>query len=94
MIERPEGTEPPCDICPKQGPEFEHLYKLSRENLHMIRLYHLLQSPGFGVPEHLIGCTLFAENYGTVDDIVKSSKARVEREQLAEEIALLILRSR
>jgi hypothetical protein len=93
-IQRPEGSETPCDICPKGGPENEAELMLSADNGKTVAMYQRLQAPGQTVPKHLHDCELFAENYSVVRTILAEADRKEANESLAYEVAALLIRTR
>lgn len=87
MKKMKRNEPPPCQSCPKGGPENDQLCRVNWTNTKLINLYHRLQAPGYDVPQHLRGDKLFADNYSRVQDIV----AETEREQLADRVSHSIL---
>jgi hypothetical protein len=99
LMKRPEGSPPPCDICPKgirvgeeHVPDWEGRYTLRWENVQIVELWNRLKAPGYPVPEHLLGDGLFADRYATVDGIFNEVQRERENEMLSYELAKLIIR--
>ena len=70
------GVPPPCEQCPKGGPQNERKFILGPRNLRALELYERLES-SFGqyhVPEYLKRCIVFAETMR----IIKSAKLEGE----------------
>ena len=45
-LKRPPGSKTPCDDCPKESPEKEHLHILNRRSLKAVEIYWMVQSTG------------------------------------------------
>lgn len=66
---------PPCGDCPKQSPQDEHRFILSRRNQKLWDLYRRAKSmPGFRFPKHLDGCQLLQESFAIIDEVEREAK--------------------
>lgn len=96
MQERPEGSPPPCESCPKNvqgGPDHDGLYLLSDENAQLLELCQRVSVPGYKLPGHLDQDPLFAERYAVVREIRRECEAIQNSERLQNGLARIILRS-
>lgn len=74
-IPRPPQSPPPCDRCPKGGPENEHLYKLTNRNLAAYDLYNRSQDKYFEMPEHLRNCKFRQSMFAAIEKIEKEKQS-------------------
>lgn len=94
LQERPPGTAP-CDKCPKSingGPDINGVYKLSNENEQLLSLYWRSKSPGFRLPDHLVGDPAFAELFGAMEQIIHDTERQMDREHTGNIIASMLRR--
>lgn len=94
LIERPVGAEPPCHECPKSvkgGPDYDGLYSISNENAMLLEICKRADSPGYVLPDHLQNDPLFAERYAIVMKIIHDGERAIDNDNLASELARLIM---
>lgn len=90
LHERPEGNKPPCNICPKRGPEHEREFILSRKNLRTLKLWQETRSTyGRGLSEREAADAMLRKNFATLDRLWKE----LEREQQGEVLATAVYRA-
>ena len=78
---RERDVGPPCDSCPRGGPENEKRYRLTRRNQAAFDLYLRLDATHgqYLVPGYMRECVVFADNMRTVKDALEEAKALVQK---------------
>ena len=92
MTKRLEGEVPPCNQCPRGGPENEARTRLNSENEKALLMYYRSTAPGFVLPPSLVGCTLWSDVYHTIDGILNDDMRRVDSDRIADSVARQIAR--
>lgn len=77
---RDPGELPPCENCPKEGPQNDTLYQLSGRNWEAQSLYERLEATHgqYQLPRHLATCEVFAENMRLVKIAIDNGIARAK----------------
>ena len=69
---RPSQIKPPCDKCPKRGPEHEQEHTLTDQNLLTYMLYNQVRATsGMCLTEHEREDGILAENMSRVTQIMR-----------------------
>lgn len=83
LHERPAMTKPPCDQCPKKGPENEWKFQLTEANWKTLDLYRQNKATfGRALNEAAVKDALLCSNFAILDQIF----SRTDLEQLSEAI--------
>ena len=91
MIDRVD--DPPCDRCPKGGPENDHLWELSEKNYRTHQLWRRWKTGLVQLPPHLETCPLMAENFAIIEETIQDARDASNSEQIAQLIALNFMRT-
>ncbi len=99
LQKRPKANTPPCHICPKSVmvngqyyPDTDGETKMSQSNIELVEMVNRCDAPYYTPPEHLINDPLFAGKYAEVKRVVAECDADRSNEQLAFQLAQIILR--
>lgn len=68
---------PPCDDCPRKGPENERFYRLTERNYEAWQMYDRIQATrgAYKVPEHLSSCPVWADNMAIIKRALQAGQA-------------------
>lgn len=71
-----DGVAPPCDSCPKGGPQNERRFVLGPRNLRALEVYERLEATHgqYRLPDRLRRCEVFAETMR----VIRAAKAEGE----------------
>lgn len=82
---------PPCESCPKQSPENDHLYQLSPKNHRLLDFVRRARAtPGFVMPQHLQGDQLLQESFAIIADIERDARSGEELRRLQHMMTMMI----
>jgi len=84
----PRAAPPPCDRCPKESPEREHLYVLSDKNYRTLKLHERFRTGVYPLPKYLAGDPLLAENFAIIDEVIERGKRHAVNRDLADLLAV------
>lgn len=93
-VPRPKSSPTPCEDCPKESPEQEHLYRLSWKNHKTVQLHKRVKSGVWKLPERLESDPLLADNFAIIDAISERAKAREQSRRLADAVLIALSRLR
>lgn len=94
MVPRPKSVDTPCDQCPKQSPEHEHLYKLSWKNHQTLTIYRRVKSGVWKLPERLESDPLLADNFAIIDTVRERAQSREQSRKITDALMLAMARLR
>ena len=90
-IDRP--GDPPCDRCPRGGPENEWLDQMSWANVRMMQIYRQVKSGVTRLPAHLENCPLLADNIFLIDETLEELRQQRLADGVAATLAQFMTRS-
>lgn len=85
-VERSPEIPPPCDQCPRGGPENEQRLTLSDRNYAAVSLYHKLRATrgAYQLDPKIARCPVFAENMWLIENAIESAKAAIKSRAIRE----------
>lgn len=85
-VEREPDLGPPCDQCPKGGPENEERLRLSDRNFEAYQLYEKLRATHgtYRLHPKVAGCPTFAENMALIERTIERAKIEVNNRHVRE----------